>query len=112
MSNSTDRLITRKPISMKLNLARSAEAEHLSVIHNDKQIDAILIKHDILLNTLPQGIMTVNNDARIQTCNKRGAEILGFSESEIVGISITKQPWKAIKVDGSVFPVTEFPAVI
>ncbi len=78
----------------------------------EKELDAAKKKYDILMNTLPQGVMMINADGKIEACNKRGAEIFGLSEDEVLGKVLASPSWKAIKPDGSVFPLTEFPAVV
>ena len=100
---------------MKPNSARPVGADHLSVIHNtslEKELDAINKKHEILMNTLPQGVITVNCDGCIKACNRRGAEILGFEVSKMIGQLLSADVWKAFKSDGSVFPYAEFPAIV
>jgi PAS domain S-box-containing protein len=78
----------------------------------EKQLEAAQERYEILMNTLPQGVMMINTDGKIEACNKRGAEILGLTEDEALGRVIASPAWKAIKADGSVFPLTEFPAVV
>ena len=78
----------------------------------EQELAAAEKKYQIVMNTLPEGVVMINADGKIEACNKRGAEILGFSEQELLG-KITASPvWKAIKEDGSVFPLTEFPAIV
>ncbi len=76
------------------------------------QIDAAKKKYEILMNTLPQGVMMITADGKIEACNKRGAQIFGFTENEMIGKVLVSPSWKAVKADGSVFPLTEFPAMV
>ncbi len=80
--------------------------------NKEKQLEAATKKYEILMNTLPQGVMMINADGKIEACNKRGAEIFGLTEDEVLGKILASPSWKAIKVDGSVFPLTEFPAIV
>ena len=89
-------------VSHNINDAKSKE----------KQLDAAKKKYEILMNTLPQGVMMINADGKIEACNKRGAEIFGLTEDELLGKMLASPSWKAIKTDGSVFPLTEFPAIV
>jgi PAS domain S-box-containing protein len=91
----------------------------LVVCHNTteakKKEDQLLsaeTKYQILLNTLPEGVMMIAADGKISACNKRGAEIFGLTQEEILGQDAANYSWKAIKQDYSPFPVTEFPAVV
>ena len=76
------------------------------------QLDEAKKKYEILMSTLPQGVMMINADGKIEACNKRGAEIFGLTNDEILGKVLASPSWKAIKADGSVFPLTEFPAMV
>ncbi len=89
-------------ISHNINDAKSKE----------KQLDAAKKKYEILMNTLPQGVMMINADGKIEACNKRGAEIFGLTVDELLGKMLASPSWKAIKADGNVFPLTEFPAIV
>ena len=80
--------------------------------NKEKELDAERKKYRILLNTLPQGVILMSPDGKIQSCNKRGAEILGLTEEEALGKVIASPSWKAIKADGTAFPLTEFPAIV
>ncbi len=86
---------------------------NISEIKNkEKELAAAEKKYEILVNTLPEGVVMINADGKIATCNKRAAEILGFSEDELLGKVVASPSWNAIRPDGSVFPLTEFPAVV
>ena len=80
--------------------------------NKEKELEIEQKKYSILMNTLPQGVMMINADGRIEACNKRGADIFGLMEDEAIGKLAASPEWKAIKADGSVFPLTEFPAVV
>ncbi len=85
-------------------------------INNIKQKERLLEaeqkKYEILMDTLPQGVMMINRDGNVEACNKRGATILGLTESDIIGKPVATPKWKAIKADGSHFPMSEFPAIV
>jgi PAS domain S-box-containing protein len=78
----------------------------------ESQLAAMERKYQILLNTLPEGVITIDATGKITTCNKRGAAILGLSEDTIVGSIVANSPWSAQKTDGSYFKIDEFPALI
>lgn len=118
---------------MNPNVVRSGGKDYLSVIHNaalpldEKLLDqhSLSQPHPVfspwnteaealqkLMNTLPQGVMMINRNGIIEACNRRGAQILGVSETELIGRPVASSSWKAIKSDNSEFPVTEFPAIV
>jgi PAS domain S-box-containing protein len=80
--------------------------------NNKKQLETSRKKNEILMNTLPQGVMMLNAEGVIEVCNKRGADILGMAEHEVLGMLFTSHSWRAVKVDGSNFPIPEFPAIV
>ncbi|MGQ0739166.1 MAG: PAS domain S-box protein [Bacteroidota bacterium] len=80
--------------------------------HKEEQLEASEIKFEAMVNTLPHGVVMMDATGRIITCNKKGAEILGLTEEEILGKVVASPSWKAIRADGSEFPVHQFPAVV
>ena len=80
--------------------------------NKENQLETAKKKYQILMNTLPEGVMMIDAAGKVDACNKRVAEILGLTEEELLGKVVASPTWKAIKVDGSVFPLTEFPAVV
>lgn len=80
--------------------------------NNEKQLEATRKKNEILMNTLPQGVMMLNAEGVIVACNKRGADILGMAEHEVLGMLFTSHSWRTVKVDGSNYPISEFPAIV
>lgn len=75
----------------------------------EKQIDVAKKKYEILMHTLPQGVMMISGSGVIESCNKRCAEMLGISANEVLGMLYTTHAWNVVKPDGSIFPFTEFP---
>ena len=78
----------------------------------EKELEEAEKKYEKLLNTLPQGVMMINAEGRIDAVNKKGAEIFGLTEDQLIGAELTGADWKTIRPDGSPFPPTEFPAVV
>jgi PAS domain S-box-containing protein len=69
-------------------------------------------KYQTVIDTLFEGVVMINTDGSIGACNHRAAEILGFSQEDLVG-KVTASPiWKAINEDGSEFPLDKFPASV
>ena len=69
-------------------------------------------EYKTLVNTLFDGILMIKAGGKITACNKRAAEILGITEEELIGKISASPTWKAVREDGSQFPLTEFPAVV
>ena len=80
--------------------------------NKEKELEAEKKKYNILMNTLPLGVMMINANGKIVACNKRGAEILEMTETAAIGKLAANPDLKTIKEDGSVFPLAEFPSVV
>lgn len=85
-------------------------------LHDEKEkeseLDEARKKFEGLLNTLSSGVMMIGADGKIISSNRRGTEILGLDEGQIIGTPVATRSWKAIKPDGSVFPPEKFPAMV
>jgi len=79
------------------------QQKHLLLVEN---------KYRTVVETLSEGVMLINADGTIGASNRKAAEILGIEESELKGRSINTSTWNAIKDDGTIFPVEEFPALV
>jgi PAS domain S-box-containing protein len=64
------------------------------------------------VNTLFDGVVMIKTDGKIAACNKRAALILGLTEDEMMGKVIASPNWKAVKENGTEFPLTEFPVIV
>ncbi len=78
----------------------------------DKKLIQAETKYQTVIDTLFEGVMMINADGKIGACNNRAAEILGLSQQELLGKVTASPSWNAIKEDGTLFPLTEFPAII
>jgi PAS domain S-box-containing protein len=98
---------------------------------NNKPVSIIFVNHNItkvkstekklaeaeatyekLVNTLVDGVIMLDKDGKVTTCNKRASAILGLNEEELLGKELGDSSWKAIKEDGTPFPWYEFPTVV
>jgi len=98
---------------------------------NNKPVSIVFVNHNItkvkstekklaeaeatyekLVNTLVDGVIMLDKDGKVTTCNKRASAILGSSEEELLGKELGDSSWKAIKADGTPFPWYEFPTVV
>jgi len=98
---------------------------------NNKPVSTIFVNHNItrvkttekklaeaeatyekLVNTLVDGVIMLDKDGKITTCNKRASAILCLNEEELLGKEFGDPSWKAVKTDGNAFPWYEFPTVV
>jgi len=98
---------------------------------NNKPVSIIFVNHNItkvkstekklaeaeatyekLVNTLVDGVIMLDKDGKITTCNKRASAILGLNEAELLGKELGDSSWHAVKADGTAFPWYEFPAIV
>ena len=98
---------------------------------NNKPVSIIFVNHNItkvkttekklaeaeatyekLVNTLVDGVIMLDKDGKVTTCNKRASAILGLNEEDLLGKELGDSSWKAIKADGTPFPWYEFPNVV
>ena len=98
---------------------------------NNKPLSIIFVNHNItkvkstekklaeaeatyekLVNTLVDGVIMLDKDGKVTTCNKRASAILGTNEVELLGKELGDSSWNAIKEDGTPFPWYEFPTVV
>ncbi|MBL0269256.1 MAG: PAS domain S-box protein [Chitinophagaceae bacterium] len=76
------------------------------------QLEDARFTFDALLNILPDGIILVGADGLVNSCNRRGLEILGLKEKEVIRRKSASKSWKICQLDGTPFPVLSFPSVI
>ncbi|HET6768715.1 MAG TPA: PAS domain S-box protein, partial [Chitinophagaceae bacterium] len=78
----------------------------------EKKLAEAEATYEKLVNTLVDGVIMLDKDGKITTCNKRASAILGLTEEEMLGKELGDSSWKAIKADGTPFPWYEFPTVV
>ena len=78
----------------------------------EKKLAEAEATYEKLVNTLVDGVIMLDRDGKITTCNKRASAILGSNEEELLGKELGDSSWKAIKADGTAFPWYEFPTVV
>jgi PAS domain S-box-containing protein len=80
--------------------------------HHEEKLLLAESKYQTVIDTLFEGVLMINTDGSIGASNHRAAEILGFSQEELVGKLISSPVWKAINEDGSEFPLDKFPVTV
>lgn len=78
----------------------------------EKKLAEAEATYEKLVNTLVDGVIMLDKDGKITTCNKRASAILGSTEEELLGKELGDSSWKSVKPDGSPFPWYEFPSVV
>jgi len=68
-------------------------------------------KYAVLLDALPEGFMIVNRTGAVETCNKAGAEMLGFREDELTGKQLKDLLHAVKREDGTLLEPELFPAM-
>ena len=78
----------------------------------EKKLAEAEATYEKLVNTLVDGVIMLDKDGKVTTCNKRASAILGLNDEELLGKELGDSSWKAIKADGTPFPWYEFPNVV
>ncbi|HMO61414.1 MAG TPA: PAS domain S-box protein [Ferruginibacter sp.] len=69
-------------------------------------------RYHTLIESLSEGVIMMNVNGIITTCNKRAEEILGVPHGELTGKLVASSYWNAVKEDGTEYPLDELPAII
>jgi PAS domain S-box-containing protein len=69
-------------------------------------------KYEVFMSALPEGFMVINTKGNVETCNKKGAEILGYREDELLGKAFTDLVWDVVDIDGLPISMSAFPAIV
>lgn len=78
----------------------------------EKKLAEAEATYEKLVNTLVDGVIMLDKEGKVTTCNKRASSILGINEIDLLGKELGDSSWNAIKGDGSPFPWYEFPAIV
>jgi PAS domain S-box-containing protein len=66
----------------------------------------------ILFGNIPLGVVFLGPDGTAVAVNPRACDIIGLDRENILGRSTKDLGWRAMRVDGSVFPVESYPSVL
>jgi PAS domain S-box-containing protein len=79
----------------------------------EKQLAQAERQYETLVNTLFDGVVMINTEGRITTCNKRASEILGITSDQFVNRKILGlSSMRIIKEDGTEFKAAELPGLV
>lgn len=68
--------------------------------------------HDVLFETMHQGVVYQDRDGRIKGANPAAEKILGVPRAQLFDRMAAELAAGCVRVDGSPFPVEQFPAVV
>ena len=83
-----------------------------TVKSTEKKLAEAEATYEKLVNTLVDGVIMLDKEGKVTTCNKRASAILGIVEQDLLGKEFGDSSWEAIKADGTPFPWYEFPTVV
>ncbi len=83
-----------------------------TVKSTEKKLAEAEATYEKLVNTLVDGVIMLDKEGKVTTCNKRASAILGIAEQDLLGKEFGDSSWKAIKADGTPFPWYEFPTIV
>jgi len=66
-------------------------------------------RFDILVDTVSEGVLLMDNNGIFRDCNTAAQEILGRPVDEIVGTRFDDERWNGLRKDGTPLPNVEFP---
>ena len=66
----------------------------------------------LLFDNVAQGVIYLDNSAKITDANPAAEKLLGFSLDQVKGFDLFHPNWVAIKPNQSIFPNSEFPGII
>jgi PAS domain S-box-containing protein len=78
----------------------------------DKKLQSVRNKYEIVVESLSDGVLLIDDTGTIVAGNNKASTILGITEDRLKGTSLLNTEWNAIRIDGSPFPVEEYPAIV
>lgn len=79
---------------------------------SEEQLRASETLYRSVITAMSEGIVVMNQDGQIETCNTSAERILGLSHDQLIGRTSFDPRWQAIHEDGTPFPGEEHPAMI
>ncbi len=86
-----------------------------NITEEEKQQKELMLaenKYKTVVESLSEGVILINAAGLIVTANRKATEILRVEEEIMIGSTLASSDWKAIKEDGSLFPLEEYPAIV
>lgn len=66
-------------------------------------------RFDILIETISEGVLLMDDTGVFRDCNRAAEQILGRPSSEIIGSKFSDDVWSGLREDGTPLPNAEFP---
>jgi len=79
---------------------------------SEEQLRASETRYRSVITAMSEGIVVMNREGHIETCNASAERILGLSYDQLIGRTSFDPRWHAIHEDGSPFPGEEHPAMV
>ncbi len=127
------RALNGESFSYERQTADYAYESHVAPLRNENGqiIGGITLSHDItelkraesallnseqrlqlIISTMGEGVITLQKDGVIDSCNPAAARILGLTPAQMMGRASIDPRWWAVHEDGSPFPGETYPAMI
>jgi PAS domain S-box-containing protein len=68
--------------------------------------------HESVIEALAEGVMMLDHDGIITTCNGAAERILGFPAAQMIGTKPSDSQWRTFHEDGTVFPAEHHPVAV
>ncbi len=100
--------------SQKLSLKSLAKhvVSHLELRRTKEELRARNNFSNSVLDNMLEGLLVHNSEGQITRHNKMALELLGLTKDQLLGVDSIPDGWQKIKLNGSVFPPEEYPAII
>ena len=70
------------------------------------------LKFEIIFNAINEGVNVFSVDGRILETNPAAHEMFGVTREQHLGLALDDANWKAVRPDGTPFPISEYPVVV
>jgi len=110
------------PVEINIELVRDGDGTPLYIqsmvrdISHRKAMEAALqqseMRYRSVVGGISEGVIVVNNQGLIETCNQAAEQILGVKAEHLIGTPSTDRRWKTMTVDGVFLREAEHPTAI
>ncbi len=80
--------------------------------HAEEELRMSDERYRSIIAAMQDGIVVLDGDGSIRSCNGSAERILGLSAEQIIGRTAVDPRWRAVHEDGSPFPGETFPAAV
>lgn len=108
-------LVSAQPLYDEEGMFTGALAVVSNITLRKKAEDALRENEEhyrALVDVLAEGVVVLDDQGLIVSCNASGARILGAPVEQVIGLLLQDSGWQVIRKDGSHFPPEEFPGIV